>query len=721
MRRAFSVAVVPAVGLLILLAAAWSAAPLRATAQGCAPLPSGVVSWWQGEGNTSDHLETNDGVSQGAVSYVDGYVGQAFRFNGQFGSFVSVPDAPTLDLAHGATLEYWYRTAYAGGGIGHIAKRDSVRTNFGVNDISSGLGLYYDDPDYSGYGDDHGTFEVLRVPSPTDGQFHHFAGTYRQVDPTHVELAIYLDGAPVRALVIPGNLGNTTNNVPVTFGTTTDQGERFLGDMDEVTVYGRALSAAEVEAIVSAGSAGKCGNVAPDSDSDGIKDTQDNCPTIANGDQADTDHDGLGDACDDTANSSYGTDSSWKAATSAPAGWTTADFDDSAWENAAAPAPVSCGNLTGAWAGMPDASTIWSVSQESRVYLRKTISIANASAVESAALSFAADDDLDLYFNGHLVGQEWTGTAGPLVQADVTGLVRSGLNAVAVMANDTAGGCRHVAGVMDIAVKTGAPAGVDYHVKDGFHVLRLDVQSPELSFEMVMADDATSVNQGKPSASPREFVRDMVAREPYASRNPLIGVNADYFGDTGNVHGPEGLTVKNGVRLDGFFAHPPQVDADQNEWKRSSLSISAARAVRIGKLTDCTRGSCLRWSPTDAYYNTVGGGPLFVANGERIGGLGSLAPCRDEFGQGADRYCTGAFPWTAVGVTQDGRYLVLVVSALDKTMDDAAAVLISEGAWTAMKLDGGGSTQLWYKFATPQSIVDTDRPVANALLVFGSP
>ena len=38
--------------------------------------------------------------------------------------------------------------------------------------------------------------------------------------------------------------------------------------------------------------------VSPDVDTDGIVDTIDNCPTIANDDQADTDQDGTGDACD---------------------------------------------------------------------------------------------------------------------------------------------------------------------------------------------------------------------------------------------------------------------------------------------------------------------------------------------------------------------------------------------------------------------------------------
>jgi hypothetical protein len=44
----------------------------------------------------------------------------------------------------------------------------------------------------------------------------------------------------------------------------------------------------------------------PDADLDGVPDTQDNCPAIANGDQSDSDGDGLGDACDELSTQTDG-------------------------------------------------------------------------------------------------------------------------------------------------------------------------------------------------------------------------------------------------------------------------------------------------------------------------------------------------------------------------------------------------------------------------------
>jgi hypothetical protein len=266
----------------------------------------------------------------------------------------------------------------------------------------------------------------------------------------------------------------------------------------------------------------------------------------------------------------------------------------------------------------------------------------------------------------------------------------------------------------------GSGSGIDYHTRSEVHVFKIDMQNSKLSFEMVMASDSTNVNQ---NPSPRETVASMVGRTPYASRNPVLAFNADYSAQNG-AWGPQGLTVKNGQRFDGRWADPD--DKDGNEWKWSSLSISRSRSVRIGKQTDCKgppNEACIDWQPpADAYYNTAGGGPLFVERGQRVGsesGANSVKPCQNE--EFPPRYCDGnatdgRFKWTAVGVTENGRYLIVAVSGENKSMDEIAAVLIAEGAWRALKMDSGSSTQVWYKAAGGTLV--SGAAVANAMVVF---
>lgn len=263
------------------------------------------------------------------------------------------------------------------------------------------------------------------------------------------------------------------------------------------------------------------------------------------------------------------------------------------------------------------------------------------------------------------------------------------------------------------AVNAVKPAGIDYHTRKSngvnVHILKIDMTSPNLSFETVMANDVNNVN---PPSKQREYVSHMVGRAPYSGRNPVAAFNADYFSLlSGDNHGPEGLTVKNGARIDGYASNPD--DTDGNEWKRSSLSISKNKALRIGKETDCT-GDCVNWIPNpDAYRNTVGGGPLFIENGQRIGGVLSTLPCKNE-NKIPLGYCKNYMAWTAAGMTADGRYLIVAVGK-QQNMDTMAAVLIAEGASRAIKLDGKCSTQLWYNGA---SIIAGCRPVADAILVF---
>ena len=48
----------------------------------CTPAPTGLVSWWTGNGNALDSAGDNNGTLQGGAAYTNGLVGQAFNFNG---------------------------------------------------------------------------------------------------------------------------------------------------------------------------------------------------------------------------------------------------------------------------------------------------------------------------------------------------------------------------------------------------------------------------------------------------------------------------------------------------------------------------------------------------------------------------------------------------------------------------------------------------------------
>lgn len=241
--------------------------------------------------------------------------------------------------------------------------------------------------------------------------------------------------------------------------------------------------------------------------------------------------------------------------------------------------------------------------------------------------------------------------------------------------------------------------GTTYCTEDDgdIHVVIIDLEDPHIRFEMVMADDVSSVN-----TTQRERIEDMVSRPPYQDQGVVVAINADYFGQN---HGPEGLTVKNGRRLDDYGG-PVQ---NPNALWRSSLAISRLNRVSLGRKSaeDLDNPRAYR----ERFYNAIGGGPLILNYGVVIPNV--VACPLERFPVGACRRTIQ----TAAGLSEDGRWLYLMVGE-GRDIEGFARLLRDYGAFTAIKLDGGGSSQLWYDGRVRH---DTDRPVGNALLVFHHP
>ena len=104
--------VVGRVWLLAAAAAGVICSRPTARAQTCVTPASGLISWWQAQGNASDSADGNHGTLQGGVGFLTGEVGQAFDFDGT-SAFVSVPVSANLNVGTqaGLTLECWIKPA----------------------------------------------------------------------------------------------------------------------------------------------------------------------------------------------------------------------------------------------------------------------------------------------------------------------------------------------------------------------------------------------------------------------------------------------------------------------------------------------------------------------------------------------------------------------------------------------------------------------------------
>lgn len=257
---------------ILLTVAALLMSPVSGWGQACAPVPAGIVSWWPGEGSAADITPTgNNGVLNGSVTFVPGEVNLAFNFEGA--GFVRITNNTSLQPADQIAIEGWIRPLFAGRPT-RPADTDTFLSKVPVNEVR-GYGLFVTmDPTPNTFfqappaGVPLGTAAFFLVaggignqifsgaPLPNDGLYHHVAGTS---DGTTMRL--FVDG-------VEATLPRTVSG-PITHATEFDA---FIGGddnvpmvirysraaIDEISLYASGLSSADIQAIVAAGSAGKC-------------------------------------------------------------------------------------------------------------------------------------------------------------------------------------------------------------------------------------------------------------------------------------------------------------------------------------------------------------------------------------------------------------------------------------------------------------------------------
>jgi hypothetical protein len=228
----------------------------------CYPVPPGLVGWWKGENNAFDQY-TADYAFTNEITFAPGKVGQSIEFNG-FNSWVMMPGASQgyahLDVGagDGFTIEAWVNP-YDLSVRGPLVEWNNFGTGFETHlwilaDGEAGLGagnLYANIVSPESY-------MIVAAPGGTlaQNEFRHVAVTFDRLTGL---TRLYRDGSIVAEQTFSG-YSDIKTEYDLFFGSrVTGDGEcYFSGRLDEISIFNRVLTLAEIQNIHKAGSNGKC-------------------------------------------------------------------------------------------------------------------------------------------------------------------------------------------------------------------------------------------------------------------------------------------------------------------------------------------------------------------------------------------------------------------------------------------------------------------------------
>ncbi|HXH12490.1 MAG TPA: LamG-like jellyroll fold domain-containing protein [Alphaproteobacteria bacterium] len=176
----------------------------------------------------------NHGTISGAAWTSSGRFGKALTFDG-VNDWVTVNDAPSLDLTTGMTLAAWVYPTTNTGWRTIVIKEQSGQLIYALYSST-------DSKKPSGHVFVNGKDEILRGPSQLPlNTWTHLATTYNGS-----VLRLYVNGVQVSSRSVSGSILTSTR--PLRIGGNSVWPEWFKGRIDEVRVYNRALSGGEIQA-----------------------------------------------------------------------------------------------------------------------------------------------------------------------------------------------------------------------------------------------------------------------------------------------------------------------------------------------------------------------------------------------------------------------------------------------------------------------------------------
>lgn len=231
------------------------------------------------------------------------------------------------------------------------------------------------------------------------------------------------------------------------------------------------------------------------------------------------------------------------------------------------------------------------------------------------------------------------------------------------------------------------------------HIIEIDTKAKGIKLLITPpdSDGETPLNARTTSQFLDEFDVQIAINgdgfSPWWSRSP-----ADYYPHSGDPVTPFGFTASNGEVY--------SLGVELSVGVRPTLYISRRNVISFN-------------NPPGNIYNAISGDRMIILKGK-------IVPDLDD---------TEIEPRTAVGTNRNGRYLYLIVIdgrqpfySRGATFTKLAQLLINQGAYIAMSLDGGGSSTMVIEGEDGQPVIlnspidnyipGRERPIANHLGVY---
>jgi len=271
--------------------------------------------------------------------------------------------------------------------------------------------------------------------------------------------------------------------------------------------------------------------------------------------------------------------------------------------------------------------------------------------------------------------------------------------------------------------------------------LRIDGHDPHVEFQV--AAGKYSYDNGEfrcdDDKNCRYTLEEMIKKWPTkGNKLAVAAINTDYFDQGGSNpvsdgHDHRGIAPAQGTTwINGKFKYEFYSQADNPDWdlatqngdgqgdgicKRTSLNISEKSPYSFS-LSWCERG-----------FNVTGAGPHFLVDGVPTWNRNDRFVWNDNTARGingeyfpTDNFDTVARQ-SAAGISQNGQFLILASSANTMSPEAMAKALSDHSlqgasAYNAIRLDGGGSVQMYYDDAY---LIQSTRAVAAGLIVYSDP